>query len=98
MRSTLDDSVDGTVLSSMSDVLVLSFPIVIREEVLVNDGVNIGGSRRFDGGLGEVRFMSLGVNGEGTEEFLRLVKEFLNGEGPFDPIDCGVDFFQPRES
>ena len=98
MRSASDDSVDGIVLSGMSDVFVLGFPIVIHEEVLVNDGINIGVSWWFDGESGEVRFVLLGVNGEGAEELLRLIEGFIDGKGPFDPVDHGVDFFQPRES
>ena len=97
MRSTLDDSVDGAVLLGMADVFILCFPIVIRKEVLVNDGVNIGVSQEFEGWLGKARFMSLSVNGKRIEEFLRLVKGFLDGEGPFGPVDHVVDFFQPRE-
>ena len=82
----------------MSDVFIFGFPIVIRKEVLVNDGVNVDVSQGFDGGSGEARFVSLGVYGERAKELLRLVKGFLNGKGPFDPVDHGVDFFQPRES
>ena len=72
--------------------------LYVCKEVLVNDGINIGVSWGFDGGLGEARFMSLGVNREGAEELLRLIEGFIDGKGPFDPVDCGVDFFQPRES
>ena len=98
MRSTSDDLVDGAVLSGMADIFILSFPIVISKEVLINDSVNVGVLRRFDGRLGEARFVSLSVNGERAAELLGLVKGFLDGEGPFDPVDCGFDFFQPRES
>ena len=48
MRSTSDDSVDGTVLSDMADVFILSFPIIICKEVLIDDGVNVGVLRGFD--------------------------------------------------
>ena len=98
MRSTSDDSVDGAVLSGTADVFILSFPIVICKEVLINDSVNVGVLRRFDGRLGEARFVSLSVNRERAAELLGLVEEFLDGEGPFDPVDYGFDFFQPRES
>ena len=98
MRSTSDDPVYGVVLSGTSEVFVLSCPVVIHEEVLVNDGINIGVSWWFDGESGEVRFVLLGVNGEGAEELLRLIEGFIDGKGPFDPVDHGVDFFQPRES
>ena len=98
MRSTADDSVDDAVLLGTSDVFVFGFPIVIHEEVLVNDGVNVGVSQGFDQRLGEVEFMSFSVNRVGAEELLRLVEGFLDGEGPFDPVDRGVDFFQPWES
>ena len=54
---------------------------------------DVGVGRRLDRGLEKARFMSLGVYGEGAEELLRLVKGFSDGESPFDPVDCGVDFF-----
>ena len=66
--------------------------------MLIDDSVNVGVSWGFDRRSGKARFMSLSVNGERAEELLRLVKGFLDGEGPFDPVDRGVDFFQPRES
>ena len=74
MRSTSDDPVYGVVLSGTSEVFVLSCPVVIHEEVLVNDGINIGVLRGFNGGLSEARFLSLGVNREGAKEFLGLIK------------------------
>ena len=80
----MDDLVDSLVLSGTADVFILSFPIVIREEMLVSDGINIGVVQGFDGGSGEARFMLLGVNREGAEELLELVKGFFDGEGPFD--------------
>ena len=98
MRSTLDDSVDGAVLSGAANILVLSFPVIIHEEMLINDGVNVGVSRGFNRWSGKVRFMLSGINGEGAKELLGLVEGFLDGEGSFDPVDRGVDFFQPRES
>ena len=42
--------------------------------------------------------MAFGVSGEGTEQFLGLVKGFFDGYGLVDPVDGGVDVFQPRES
>ena len=48
VRSTLDDSVDSMVLSGMTDVFILGFPIIIHKEVLVSDCVNIGVMQRFD--------------------------------------------------
>ena len=42
MGSTSDDSVDGAVLSGVTDVFVLGFPIVISKEVLIDNSVNIG--------------------------------------------------------
>ena len=94
----MDDSVDGAVLSGTAYILVLSFPVVICKEMLIDNGVNVGVSWRFDGWSGKVRLMSLSINGEGAEELLGLVEGFLDGEGSFDPVDRGIDFFQPRES
>ena len=93
MRSTPDDLVDSAVLSGTADVFILGFPIVICEEMLIDDGVNIGVSRGFDRWSGKVRFMSLSINGERAEELLGLVEGFFDGERPFGPVDCGVDFF-----
>ena len=42
--------------------------------------------------------MLLSVDGERAEELLGLVEGSLDREGPFDPVDHWVDFFQPRES
>ena len=92
----MDDSVDGTVLSGAAYILVFSFPVVICEEMLINDGVNVGVSWGSDGWSGQARFIS--INGEGAEELLGLVEGFLDEEGSFHPVDCGVDFFQPGES
>ena len=89
----MDDLVDGTVLSGIVDVFILSFPIIIHKEVLIDDGVNIGVSQGFDGWSGKAEFMSLSVNRKRAEELLGLVKGFLNREDPFDPVDRGVDFF-----
>ena len=66
--------------------------------MLVNDSVNVGVTRGFDGGSGEPRFMSLSINREGAEELLGLVKGFFDGEDSFNPVDRGVDFFQPGKS
>ena len=98
MGSTSDDPVNGTVLSSATDVFVLHLPVIVGEEVLVDDGIHINVSWGFDGGSYEVGFMSFGVGGEGTEQFLGLVKGFLDGNGLLGPVDRGIDVFQPRES
>ena len=45
-----------------------------------------------------MRFVSLSVNGERAEDLLGLIEGFFDGEGSFDPVDRGIDFFQPRES
>ena len=66
--------------------------------MLVSDGVYVNMSWGFDGGSDEVRFMAFGVSGEGTEQFLRLIKDFLDGNGFLGPVDRGIDVFQPRES
>ena len=97
-RSTSDDSVDGAVLSGTDNVFVLRFPIVVCEEVLVDNSVDIGVTWEFHRGTDEARFMLFSINRKGTEKFLGLVEGFFDGEGPLDPVDCGVDFFQPRES
>ena len=86
------------ILSGTADVFVLGFPIVIRKEVLIDDSVNVGVLWGFDGWSGKARFVSLSVNRERAEELLGLVEGFLDGKGPFDPVDRGVDFFQPWES
>ena len=64
MGSTSDDSVDSAVLSGAAYIFVLSFPVVVHEEVLINYSINVGVSWGFDGRSGKVRFMSLSVNGE----------------------------------
>ena len=74
MRSTSDDSVDGVVLSGTAYILVLGFPVIIHEEMLINNGVNVGVLWGFDGWSGKVRLMSLSINGEGAKELLGLVK------------------------
>ena len=66
--------------------------------MLIDDSVNVGVLWGFDRRSGKARFMLLSVDGERAEELLGLVEGFLDGEGPFDPIDHWVDFFQPRES
>ena len=93
-----DDSVDGAILLGAGDIFVLRLPVVVSEEVLVGDSVHINVSWRFDGGSDEVGFVALGVSREREEEFLRLVKGFLDGDGLIGPIDGGVDIFQPGES
>ena len=97
-RPTSDDSVNGVVLSSVDDVFILSFPIVICEEVLIDNSVDIGVTRGFDRGLGEAAFMSFSVNRERAKELPGLIEGFFDGEGSFDPVDCWVDFFQPGKS
>ena len=84
---------DGAVLSGMTDILVLGFPIVISKEVLINNGVNVGVSWGFNKRSGEARLVLFSFSRESAEELLGLVKGFFDGEGPFDPIDQGVDFF-----
>ena len=70
MGSASINPIDSTVLPGVADVFVLSFPVVVGEEVLVIDGIYINMSWGFNGGLSEVRFVSFGVNGEGAEESL----------------------------
>ena len=96
--SALDDLVNGVILPSACDVLILGFPVVAGKEVLVYDGVHIGVLWAFNGGSGEARLVSLSINGEGAEELLGLVEGLLDGEGSFNPVDRGIDVFQPRES
>ena len=43
-------------------------------------------------------FMTFGIGGEREEEFLGLVEGFFDGDGLVDPVNGGVDVFQPRES
>ena len=66
--------------------------------MLVGDSVYVNVSRGFDRGSNEVGFMAFGVGGEREEEFLGLVKGFLDGDGLVDPVNGGVDVFQPGES
>ena len=66
--------------------------------MLVGDGVHVNVSRGFNGRSSEVELMSFGVGGEGTEQFLGLVKGFLDGDGFLDPVNRRVVVFQPRES
>ena len=60
--------------------------------MLVNNSIDVDVSRGFDGRSDEVGFMSFGVDGEGAEEFLGLVKGFFDGEGFLDPVNCRVKF------
>ena len=94
----MNNSVDGAVLFSAADVFILSFPIVVSEEVLVDDSINVDVPRGSDGRLNEVGFMSFGVDRKGAKEFLGLVAGFFNGEGFLGPVNHGVEFFQPQES
>ena len=82
----------------MGDVFALSLPVVIGKEVLVGDSVHVYVSRGFDRGSDEVGFVVFGISGEGTEQFLRLVKGFLESDSFLGPVDGGVGVFQPRES
>ena len=86
------------VLLGASDVFALRLPVVIGEEVLVCDSIYINVSRRSDGGSDEVGFVTFGISGERKEKFLGLVEELFDGDGLVDPVDRGVDVFQPRES
>ena len=89
---------DSTFLSGMDNVFVLRFPIVVYKEMLVDDGIDIGVMWGFHRGTDEARFMLFSVNRKGTEKFLGLIEGCFDGEGPFDLVDHGFDFFQPRES
>ena len=80
------------------DIFVLRLPIVVGEEVLVGDSVHIYVPWDFDGGADEMGLMAFGVSGEREEEFLGLVKGFLDRNSFIDPVDGGVDIFQPGES
>ena len=86
------------VLFGTGDVFALRLPVVVGEEVLVGDSVYIYVSWGFDGGADEVGFMAFGVGGEREEKFLGLVKGFLNRDSFVDPVDGGVDIFQPGKS
>ena len=82
----------------MSDAFALRLPIIVGIEVLVGDGIDVDMSRWSDSGSDEVGFMALGLGRERKEEFLGLVEGFFDGDGLVDPVDGGVDIFQPRES
>ena len=86
------------VLLGASDVFALRLPVIIDEEVLVGDSVHINVSWRSDRGSDEVGFVAFGIGGERKEEFLGLIEGFLDGDGLVDPVDRGVDIFQPGES
>ena len=81
-----------------SDVFAFRLPVVIGEEVLVGDSVYINMSWGSDGGLDEVGFVAFDIGGEREEEFLGLVEGFFDRDGLIDPVDRGVDIFQPGES
>ena len=66
--------------------------------MFVDDGVYIDMPWGFDGGSDEVGFVAFGVGGKREEEFLGLVKGFFDGDGLIDPVDGGVDIFQPGKS
>ena len=89
---------DGVVLSGTDNVFIFHFPIIVCKEVLVDDSIDVGVTWGFDRGANETRFVSFSVDGKGTEKFLGLVKGFFDGEGPLDPVDHGIDLFQPGES
>ena len=86
------------VLLGASDVVALRLPIVVDVEVLVSDSVHINVSWGFDRGSDEVGFMTFGIGREREEEFLGLVEGFFDGDGLIDPVDGGVDIFQPGKS
>ena len=65
---------------------------------MVGDSVHVNVSWRFDRGSNEVGFVAFGVGGEREEEFLGLVKGFFDRDVFVDPVDRGVDVFQPGES
>ena len=73
MKSTLDDSVNSMVLSSVNDVFVLSFPFIVGEQVLVSDGIDVSMMRGFDRGMNKVGFVSFRVDRKGTDQFLGLI-------------------------
>ena len=64
----------------------------------VGDSVHVNVSWGFDGGSDEVGFVAFGIRGEREEEFLGLVERFFDGDGLVDPVDEGVDIFQPGKS
>ena len=64
MGSTSDELVNGVILLSVGDVLILGFPVIVGKEVLVYDGVHIGVLWGFNGGSGEARLVSFSVNEE----------------------------------
>ena len=66
--------------------------------MVVGDSVHVYVSWGFNGGADVVGFVALGVGGEREEKFLRLVEGFFDGDGLIDPVDGGVDIFQPGES
>ena len=66
--------------------------------MLVGDSVHINMSWRSDRGSDEVGFMVFGIGRERKEEFLGLVEGFFDRDGLVDPVDRGVDIFQPGES
>ena len=94
----MNDSMDGTILSGAGDVFTLRFPIIVGIEVLVGDSIYVEVLWGFDGGSDEEGFVAFGIGGEREEEFLGLVEGFLDGDGLVDPIDGGVDIFQPGKS
>ena len=61
MGAASDNSVDGAILPGMADIFILGLPVVVREELLVNDSINIDVLQGFDGRSNEVGFMSFGV-------------------------------------
>ena len=98
MRPISDDSVNGAVLSGATYVFILRLPVVVGEEGLVGDGVHVHVSWGLDRRSDEVRFVAFSVGGEGTEQFLGLIKGFFDGNGFLSPVDRGVDVSQPGES
>ena len=83
---------------SAGDVFALRLPVVVGEEVLVGDSVYINVSWGFDRGANEMGLVSFGISGEREKEFLGLVERFFDGDGLIDPVNGGVNIFQPGKS
>ena len=63
----MDDPVNGAVLSGMVYVFIVRLPVIVGEEVLVDDGVDIDMLWWFDRGSDEVGFVVFGISGEREE-------------------------------
>ena len=64
MGPASNDPVNGAVLSGVVYVLVLCFPVIVGEEVLVSDGIHVNVSWGFDRRSDEMRLVAFGVGGE----------------------------------